>query len=295
MNCTGLTTLYLDTVTEIGTTAFSGCTGLNRVSLGPGLTAIPRSAFEGCIGLVRMDIPEGVTEIDGRAFCGCSKLQFVRLPASLQTVDFEAFRDCANLFGQVYYNGTADQWSAVSIDDRNELLTNPDAIYYGIVERYGNGGAYYFQPLTGIVAGCDAGIYQLDNLPASIDGAAVTEIADWAFAYSNLWSITIPHGVTQIGAWTFSECSDLYRADIPPTVCQFGSGTFIGCIALESVYIPTLINPTFPYGVFMNCSSLTSAEIPYGITKIDSCASRAAKTWRSLGSRIPSRKSGSRH
>ena len=45
-----------------------------------GTTEIGWSAFDGCTGLTSIVIPESVTEIDGRAFWGCTGLTRIVMP-----------------------------------------------------------------------------------------------------------------------------------------------------------------------------------------------------------------------
>ena len=69
-----------DSVTSIGSWAFSVCSGLTSVTIGNGVTSIGSYAFYGCSGLTSVTIPDGVTSIWSDAFLGCS---------GLTSVDFE--------------------------------------------------------------------------------------------------------------------------------------------------------------------------------------------------------------
>lgn len=61
-------------VTMIGASAFSGCSGIVSVTIPPTVTKIGRSAFFGCSGLKEIDIPRTVSEIGEYAFYGCKYL-----------------------------------------------------------------------------------------------------------------------------------------------------------------------------------------------------------------------------
>ena len=50
-------------VTSIGNSAFSGCSGLTSVTIGNSVTSIGASAFNGCSGLTSVTIPNSVTSI----------------------------------------------------------------------------------------------------------------------------------------------------------------------------------------------------------------------------------------
>lgn len=61
-------------VTEIGDTAFIGCTSLASVTIPSSVTKIGQSAFASCEGLTSITIPSGVTEIGDNAFVWCTSL-----------------------------------------------------------------------------------------------------------------------------------------------------------------------------------------------------------------------------
>ena len=57
-----------DSVTSIGDSAFSNCTGLTSVTIGDSVTSIGDSAFSDCTGLTSVTIPDSVTSIGESAF-----------------------------------------------------------------------------------------------------------------------------------------------------------------------------------------------------------------------------------
>ena len=132
-------------------------------------------------------------------------------------------------------------------------------------------------------------------VPPSIDGQAVVEIGEEAFAYceelthivipkgvtsigdnafsncENLTSITIPDGVTSIGALAFSDCESLTSISIPDGVTSIGNMAFFGCESLTSITIPNSVT-SIGHGAFWYCRSLTSITIPDSVTSIGDCA-----------------------
>lgn len=79
------------------------------------------------------------------------------------------------------------------------------------------------------------------TIPASLGGYPVTGIDGYAFAYcSSITSVTIPDGVTYVGARSFYCCSYLAEVTIPPSLTLFKSEAFLGCYKLKTVNISDL-------------------------------------------------------
>ncbi len=104
-----------DSVTSIGSSAFDGCKGLTSVTIPDGVTSIELGAFYQCTGLTSIIIPDSVASIGGGAFDGCKGLTSVTLPASITEIDGYAFSGCTKLT-EIHYNGTTEQWEAISKD-----------------------------------------------------------------------------------------------------------------------------------------------------------------------------------
>ena len=63
-----------DSVTSIGRSVFSGCSGLTSVTIPDSVTSIGWNAFYGCSGLTSITIPDSVTEIGEDAFGACDNI-----------------------------------------------------------------------------------------------------------------------------------------------------------------------------------------------------------------------------
>ena len=84
-------------VTSIGNSAFSGCSGLTAVEIPNSVTSIGDRAFYGCTSLTSIEIPNFVTSIGNSAFYGCSGLATVEIPNSVTSIGYEAFYGCERL------------------------------------------------------------------------------------------------------------------------------------------------------------------------------------------------------
>lgn len=73
------------------------------------------------------------------------------------------------------------------------------------------------------------------KIPSSIDGVAVTYIAEDAFYQcTNIKSVEIPESVVEIGQWAFAE-TGLQKVIIPASVRKIGDAAFCRCKNLEEV------------------------------------------------------------
>ena len=130
-------------VTEIGASAFDGCTALTSVTIGSGVTDIVGWYFYGCSGLTSITvaegnktyrsegnclietatdrlalgcktsvIPEGVISIRELAFYDCSGLTTITIPDSVTEICASAFDGCIGLTS-ITYAGTLAEWAAV--------------------------------------------------------------------------------------------------------------------------------------------------------------------------------------
>jgi len=133
--CSTLEEVYFsDTsqIEEIGTCAFSTCTGLQKLRLGrnvswisgeafadcysleevtiPGtLKEISTNLFSNCSGLKKIIVQEGVEVIHNHAFGDCVNLREVKLPRSIISLDRAAFGGSPNVVAEVYENSSADR------------------------------------------------------------------------------------------------------------------------------------------------------------------------------------------
>ena len=90
-------TIIPNTVTNIGTSAFDGCTSLTSIDIPDSVTSIGNSAFGGCMSLTSIDIPDSVTSIGDGAFSGCSGLTNVTIGGGVTIIGSNAFQSCSRL------------------------------------------------------------------------------------------------------------------------------------------------------------------------------------------------------
>ena len=84
------------TVTSIGVCAFLGCQFSDFI-IPNSVTTIGSSAFSYCSKLTSMEIPNSVTEIGTCAFMACSKLTSVEIPNSVTSIGSDVFYTCYSM------------------------------------------------------------------------------------------------------------------------------------------------------------------------------------------------------
>lgn len=98
-----------ETIKEIDTCAFDGCTALTNVTISGN---VGESAFAFCTSLKNVIISEGVTRIDKHAFSGCESLEKITIPKSIKNIGTQAFNECEKL-EEIIYGGTKEEWRSI--------------------------------------------------------------------------------------------------------------------------------------------------------------------------------------
>ena len=83
-----------ETVKEIGASAFTNCSRLQKINIPEGVTKIGSSAFANCAKLKQLVLPSGLKEIPEQLCSSCNSLDSVKLPAGLTVIPQKAFSGC---------------------------------------------------------------------------------------------------------------------------------------------------------------------------------------------------------
>lgn len=91
-----------------------------------------------------------------------------------------------------------------------------------------------------------------------------SEYAPWWYLNSEITSIKLSNGLTNIGEGAFKDCEKVTNIDIPITVTTIGEKAFAGCSALSFVVIPDAVTE-IQMEAFSDCTDLTYIIIGSGL------------------------------
>ena len=217
-------------VSAIGYAAFKEYDSLTSVMIPDSVTSIGEIAFFKCSGLLTIVIPDTLTSIGCAAFYKCSSLNNVSIPVGVTSIEDSTFYYCDSLT-DVYYNGNREQWTAISIAEKNDNLTSATIHFTEEDPTY-----TYTENEDGTITltGCEGELIGDVTLPSEIDGKTVTAIDGPFVSQNQLTSAVIPDTVIEIDN-VFRDCAALESVTIPASVQRISSGDdpFWGCNALE--------------------------------------------------------------
>ncbi len=121
---------------------------------------------------------------------------------------------------------------------------------------------------TGNASAIDPRIAGAITIPTAANGYSLVSIGQDAFrGCSQITSVVVPEGVSEIKGGAFGLCGNLQAISLPTTLRIIGSAAFEGCGSLDDVVIPPGIE-SIPWGLFMDCRGLSKFEIPNTVTTI---------------------------
>jgi hypothetical protein len=209
-------------VTNIGSSAFDGCSGIiekengvnyvdkwavgfdrtvSSVTLRDNTVGIADTAFRMATGLGSIELPSSVEIIGSYAFA-YSGITSIEIPSSAINIQFDAFTGC-------------DALDSITVEEGNS--------------KYHSTGNCVIETESRTL------VFGLKNCVIPNDDS-VTSIGACAFLNSDIESINIPNNITSIGFAAFCN-SKIKSIDIPDSVTSIDDYAFQACFYLESVTI----------------------------------------------------------
>lgn len=194
-----------------------------------------------------------ITAIGDKAFSGLKTLREVVIGTSITRIGEHAFSGYTVRVGDRTVNISAcEALVSVKITGSPAGLTIGKAAFGTELESSSISTAG-----GNVRMACDA----LSTLEFT-DDSNVTDIGDYAFSFSRIFSFKLPRTLTHLGTGAFKNCTQLIRVEISEndTDLTFGEDVFKNCTRLERVVLPKNITE-FKGGVFAGCSSLRIIEV----------------------------------
>ena len=269
-----------ETITSIGTSAFSLCKNLSEIVWKDGksnLQTIGSMAFS-TTPIREFTIPATVTKIGGGAFYYCESLNDLKLEegntaykivdGGLYTADgttllqyalgtgktsFTVLNTVKTLgYGAFAYNTSLKE---IIFEEGSSITTIPtNAVSFILTLESIN----IPQTVTSIE---ERAFYNCKKLKALDVPSAVSYIGPYAFHGCNeLAPFDIPAALTTIGEYAFAYCDKFVNVTIPDKVTTIGDYAFTGCTGLKTMSIPASVK-TFGKRVFFGCKVITDITV----------------------------------
>ena len=196
-------------------------------------------------------IPDGVKYIGEYAFSGCKGLSGeLHIPDSVAYIGPYAF-DGTGLTGTIY---AAEGRAVDPLAFAGSEIVYVDELEIKLLWQVNEDGETV--TITGLSGSPSDGL----TIPAELGGCKVIAIADSAFRGRTdiTGPLTLPEGLTKIGACAFQNCVGLTGTmTLPESLSVIGGGAFSGCSGLTgSIVVPDSVR-SIGQEAFANCTGFT--------------------------------------
>ena len=225
-----------DRLTELGESAFSDCSSLERISIPSGVKTLPYSCFLRCTALRELELPDTLTAIETWALHICPNLKQIDLPDGITEIGESVFAGSGITALRLPRGMTAVPDNLLANTCVDTLYVHSGVTYIGLNNLFGYPGTVYGIPGTyaeayaeehGYTFVADQSVWHRLVLPSGL-----LTIDEEAFMNTQVDMVVIPDGCTAIGARAFAVCENLRYAHVPATITAIGEGAFDGDVTL---------------------------------------------------------------
>ena len=281
IGCANLITVNynaIDCSTLMSGNVFPGCPKLTTINIGNNVTSIPYGMFAYCENLTSITIPNNVLSIGREAFYRCTNLLSITIGNHVAEIGYGAFSFCTRLTTVTNLRSFPQNRSVRDIFIGDVLGGNASLgnitlyVPQSSMPGYQEWGSSFKQILAapgipsntwfiGSPIASDI-IATLSNGTLTINGTGA--MADFYSSVNASWSsieiVIIESGVTSIGNYAFSGCTNLTAITIENSVTSIGERAFQSCTGLISVTIPNSVTEIGGLA-FSGCTSLKKLTI----------------------------------
>ncbi len=221
---------------NIGPLAFLSCGNLSSVTIPEGIISIEQMAFCGCEKLTFVKLPNSLKSIGEEAFADCTNLERIFIPMKVNEIEVDAFARCAN-FKEYIVSDDNESYSSIDgllLNKSETVLLDcpwgkkvcnvPSSVeqitfFYAWSYTFAALDSYNVSDENNYYTSVDGVLFdklktKIINYPEGRKGTYnipeyVDTIAENAFYWSRLSSVSIPASVKTIEKNAFYHCEEL--------------------------------------------------------------------------------------
>ena len=246
---------------------------VTEVVLPSSIKHISNSAFYECTGLEKVTLGSKVTDIGDNAFYGCTSLKGISLPDTLERLGDACFMGCTSLTEFTLPEAITKLPGGLLCGCTSLNIVNLHSGITEICEGVLTNTAYYNNASNweGVALYKDKYLFDVDPSKEIRIKEGTEIVANNVFVgIRGVDSVYFPDSVKYIPAGLFKD-SQVKYVKLSAGATEMGKGVFENCRSLITAELPKKIT-SIPEDTFVYCVALESVEIPDGIKIIESCA-----------------------
>ena len=265
MNYNGMTSVTIpSTVKMIEAYAFQKASDLGNVYLSEGLEFIGSAAFD-WTGIEELSIPNSVIEIGQGIISNCRNIKRLEIGTGLRFVGEVRFSNNTEsmIYNEIIKDG--NDGSQGGCPKLEEIAVAPDNPYFCSYD-----GDMYSNDMATLVM---VGKHTKGDV---VVPESVSKMYDGIWSHTEITSLTLPDGISNLGRQMCSSCHNLTQVNIPSGCKYVPYECFFYCTSLPRIELPVGVE-VIDANAFGYCESLREIKIPNSCTRIGYMAFRGCQ------------------